>query len=116
MERYVYPQGRAQEAAGFVSSLGDLTSLGRKVTELMKSPVVAKMSATVSRLEARPRLYQQNVEMSHEGLPKAVAKRELMELQQGLRVLRASRGHGLGLHRMGSIHRGKWNSPVSLPR
>lgn len=113
MERYVYPQGRAQEAAGFVSSLGDLTSLGRKVMELMKSPVVAKMSATVSRLEARPRLYQQNVEMSHESLPKAV---ELMELQQGLRVLRASRGHGLGLHRMGSIHRGKWNSPVSLPR
>lgn len=74
MERYVHPQGREQEAAGFVSSLGDLTSLGRKVTELMKSPVVAKMSVTDSGLEARPRLYQLNVKTSHEGLSKAVAK------------------------------------------
>lgn len=51
-----------------------MISLGRKVIELMNSPVVAKMSVTVSRFEARPRLYQLNVKMSHEGPSKAMAK------------------------------------------
>lgn len=82
----------------------------------MKSPVVAEMSVIDSGLEARPRLDQRNVKMSHEGLPKAVAKENQWNSSRGLKALRASRGYGLGLHRMGSIHRGKWNSPVSLPR